>query len=279
MQMEKIQFFDGIVLPTDKTRATKGAFYHALRLAMATHAHLRMIHVDPPKSEEFWHSFPRVRDTVTRWERLDHHADEKDLRRLGLGIRKVVARGDDPVEALSDEIKERQNDLLIMAPRQRTGLSSLLHKSVSNTLLQETAGPCLLVPEGVRGFINDDGVVMLGRILFPIDLTPSPKAAFDGAAWLCERLGKSQMNGTLLHVGDEGKGMPHMPESSQNWSWTQRFDKGDPAAAIIEEATRGDIDLIVMVTQGRTSLMDNVRGSVTERVIKGAPCPVLAIHE
>jgi nucleotide-binding universal stress UspA family protein len=38
-----------------------------------------------------------------------------------------------------------------------------------------------------------------------------------------------------------------------------------------------DADLIVMTTEGHNSLFDLLRGSTTERVVRGARCPLLAI--
>jgi nucleotide-binding universal stress UspA family protein len=36
-------------------------------------------------------------------------------------------------------------------------------------------------------------------------------------------------------------------------------------------------DLIVMATAGPHGVFDALRGSVTERVVRGAPCPILAV--
>ena len=36
-------------------------------------------------------------------------------------------------------------------------------------------------------------------------------------------------------------------------------------------------DLIIMATEGRQGVLDAMRGSVTERVVRGADCPVLAV--
>ncbi len=52
---------------------------------------------------------------------------------------------------------------------------------------------------------------------------------------------------------------------------------GDPAAEIIHTAKKLDTDLIVMATHGRKGLRHLVLGSVAERVVREAPCPVLAI--
>jgi nucleotide-binding universal stress UspA family protein len=51
-----------------------------------------------------------------------------------------------------------------------------------------------------------------------------------------------------------------------------------PAFAIVDYATDNDIDLIVMGTHGRKGLQHVVLGSVAEKVVRMAPCPVLTIH-
>jgi nucleotide-binding universal stress UspA family protein len=51
-----------------------------------------------------------------------------------------------------------------------------------------------------------------------------------------------------------------------------------PPAAIIEYATANHIDLIVVGTHGRGALGHLFLGSVAERVVRTAPCPVLAVR-
>ncbi|GAA0478004.1 universal stress protein (plasmid) [Halococcus dombrowskii] len=51
--------------------------------------------------------------------------------------------------------------------------------------------------------------------------------------------------------------------------------RGKPADAILEYATEHDIDLVSMGTHGRTGVSRYVAGSVTERVVRQASCPVL----
>ena len=51
-----------------------------------------------------------------------------------------------------------------------------------------------------------------------------------------------------------------------------------PAPAIVEYAREDGIDLIVMGTHGRKALAHLLMGSVAERVVRTAPCPVLTIH-
>jgi len=54
-------------------------------------------------------------------------------------------------------------------------------------------------------------------------------------------------------------------------------ETGMPYKEIVRTAEGEKVDLIVMSTHGRTGLDRLVIGSVTERVIAHAPCPVLAI--
>ena len=52
-----------------------------------------------------------------------------------------------------------------------------------------------------------------------------------------------------------------------------------PSVAIIDYARDHDIDLIVMGTHGRGSLAHLVMGSVAERVVREAACPVLTVKQ
>ena len=51
-----------------------------------------------------------------------------------------------------------------------------------------------------------------------------------------------------------------------------------PALAIVEYAGREHIDLIVTGTHGRGAVARWVMGSVAERVVRTAPCPVLTVR-
>jgi nucleotide-binding universal stress UspA family protein len=53
--------------------------------------------------------------------------------------------------------------------------------------------------------------------------------------------------------------------------------QAEPAKAITETAAREKFDLIVMGTHGRSGLAHLALGSVAERVVRHAPCPVLTV--
>ena len=53
---------------------------------------------------------------------------------------------------------------------------------------------------------------------------------------------------------------------------------GAPAFAIVDYARDHDIELIVMGTHGRGVVQQFLMGSVAERVVRLAPCPVLTVR-
>jgi nucleotide-binding universal stress UspA family protein len=54
-----------------------------------------------------------------------------------------------------------------------------------------------------------------------------------------------------------------------------RTEEGDPASEIVRRASEGDFDLVVIGTHGRTGIRRALLGSIAERVVRLAPCPVL----
>jgi universal stress protein A len=56
------------------------------------------------------------------------------------------------------------------------------------------------------------------------------------------------------------------------------LDTGVPAQVIVETARRRRCDLIIMATHGRTGLVHMLMGSVAEKVVRTAPCPVLTVR-
>jgi nucleotide-binding universal stress UspA family protein len=58
------------------------------------------------------------------------------------------------------------------------------------------------------------------------------------------------------------------------------LDRRVPAVdETLAEAVARDADLLVMATQGHTGVLDALRGSVTERVLRQAPCPLISVPE
>jgi universal stress protein A len=67
-----------------------------------------------------------------------------------------------------------------------------------------------------------------------------------------------------------------VPEAFRG-TWAVEIAVGRPADTIVRLARERNADLIVMATHGRTGLEHVVLGSVAEKVVRLAPCPVLTV--
>jgi nucleotide-binding universal stress UspA family protein len=70
-------------------------------------------------------------------------------------------------------------------------------------------------------------------------------------------------------VGSEGGGPP---------TKLLLLTSNAPAGLIVQYAKNQQIDLIVMGTHGRTAIEHFLMGSVAEKVVRTAPCPVLTVR-
>src|SRR5262245_19869750 len=68
-----------------------------------------------------------------------------------------------------------------------------------------------------------------------------------------------------------------IPVSFQE-AWDADVAAGPPAETIVRVAHERGADLIVMGTHGRTGLSHVLLGSVAEKVVRLAPCPVLTVR-
>jgi nucleotide-binding universal stress UspA family protein len=57
----------------------------------------------------------------------------------------------------------------------------------------------------------------------------------------------------------------------------QVVDAGQPFGSIVDCAEKEGVDLIVMSSHGRSGLSRMLIGSVTDKILRGAPCPVLVV--
>jgi universal stress protein A len=62
-------------------------------------------------------------------------------------------------------------------------------------------------------------------------------------------------------------------------TWEVEVAVGHPADTIVRVAQERGADLIVMGTHGRTGLQHVLLGSVAEKVVRLAPCPVLTVRD
>jgi nucleotide-binding universal stress UspA family protein len=146
--------------------------------------------------------------------------------------------------------------------------------------------------------------VNLKKILVPIDFSEASRKAMQYALSFARQFNAEVL---LLHVIElTPLASPSAPlpiiqdettratlhESAAKHLAAWRDESGLPArikasvregvsahAEIVKTATEGNIDLIVLGTQGRTGLAHLLIGSTAERVVRHAPCPVLVVRE
>jgi nucleotide-binding universal stress UspA family protein len=251
------------------------AFAHALKATLIAHGKLALIHVSDDGERE-WTEFPGVRQTLERWQLLPAGSPREAVVDLGIDVAKVIGHGPDPVKGVLGYLAQHRADLIVLATHHQ-GLD-WLSKSVSEPVARKSGEMTLFVPDRTRGFISlEDGSVSLHNVLVPIAETPHPQPAITGAARVIQQLQCASGKITLLHVGESGPEVT-TPDVA-GWTWQRMTRQGKVIDGILETARDTDADLIVMSTDGRNGFLDALRGSHSERVLRQAPCPLLAIPE
>lgn len=272
--------FTRIFHPTDLSPASDVAFVHALKLALSGPTHLTIFHfAHKGEEEDDAHEFPRVRDTLTQWKLLPPNARREDVGpALGLYVRKVLVGGDDPIEAIAGFITRHPPDVIVLATHQHGGIARWLHREIALPVVREAALPALFVPPDTRGFVEAaTGNLQLRRILVPLDRHPHPQGVIDLLPSFVRAFYSGPLVVDLLHVGTSAT-IPRLriPDIDQ-WIWQTDIVAGDVVETILKKAETTSADLIVLATQGRAGFLDAIRGSTTERIVRGARCPVLAV--
>ena len=140
------------------------------------------------------------------------------------------------------------------------------------------------------------------HFLVPLDFSDYSTQAMDYAIELAHTL---QARLTLLHVvqslamsgGDLGVPLPYSYLQELDAELTRRLEahlervtaagingdmvlvQGSPYQEIVETAKARQVDLIIMGTHGRTGLRHMLLGSVAEKVVQLASCPVLVTRQ
>jgi nucleotide-binding universal stress UspA family protein len=148
---------------------------------------------------------------------------------------------------------------------------------------------------------SEDAMITLKRILVPTDFSECSEAAVKYARAFAEAFGGSLH---VLHVIQDPYTQPWAAEAfpaplaEMLVEWQDQARKrltaslpeaeqktaviattvGSPFYEIVRYASEQEIDLIVIGTHGRGALGHMLLGSVAEKVVRKAPCPVLTVH-
>jgi nucleotide-binding universal stress UspA family protein len=272
-ELSPVGRFDKILLATDGSDYSAGATRVAVAMAAKARAKLIAVTVLPDPDG--------VAPELNEERRKAAEAIVAEVRKAAEAAKvpcEANARyGRDPYEVIVKEIKDSQADVAVLGRRGRRGLARLVlgdatakvigYAPCSVLVVPEAAemwGPVLVATDGSRS--SDAACVTAARIAHCCDsplavlsvMVPSHSEARQAEAkQIVERVVAA-----LKKDGIAAEGL---------------VERGIAEEAIIETAKRRKIGLIVLGSHGRTGLGRILFGSKAERVIEGAPCPVMIV--
>ena len=290
-----------ILVPTDFSAASDDALAYARMLAGRFEASLHLVHAfeDPFTTAAFGVGVSTplplsLRENLLREieRRLAERLPVEERTRLN-GTVEIVAGA--PARTIVEYSQSLGADLIVMGTHGRGGMAHLLLGSVAERVVRTSLCPVLTVREPRHA---------IQRILVPTDFSETADAALDYAALLAERFGATLQ---LLHVvpdpfltegltseayiaeaptvrtallQDAQARLAHraLPAGVQKVPIERDVLFGQGAGTIADFAAVRGMDLIVMGTHGRTGLAHLFLGSVAERLVRTAPCPVLTVR-
>ncbi|MGD9769495.1 MAG: universal stress protein [Pseudolabrys sp.] len=271
------QVIGSILHPTDFSDLSGAALAHALRVAIAARSELHLLHITERETAAA-QAFPQVRRLLVQWGLAG--ADDPPWvvsERLGLVVDSITVRWQDPAQGILSYLEQKPCDLVAFATHGRDGIERWLRGSVSEMVLRQLAIPALFITQGARGFVSQiNGDIQLRRVLIPVDFSPAPREAVEVVQGFVGLMGHENVALHLIHVGHT---IPPIPAELSDGTPLPPviLRSGSVVEAIVNAAIEFDIDLIGMPTAGHHGVLDALRGSTTERVIRHAPCPVLAV--
>jgi len=289
--------FHKILCPIDFSPGSQQAMRVATALATAAGAELVLAHSTyvPPLAFAGDYTFPApviqdLSDDAKR--RLDDAVREV----TALGAKRVSSRLLDglPWTMLVAELDDPGYDLVVIGTHGRTGLSRILLGSVAEKIVRHA--PCSVL------VVRPDGEVKaFSRVLCPIDFNEPSHQAVELAASMTAPGGSGI---TLLHVVDVPvaySGEPavagfvrdldkHASALLDTWAAQLRTKTtaavstrsriGHPGAQTLEVLEHEPaFDLVVVGSHGRTGLSRALLGSVAEKIVRHAKCPVLVARK
>ena len=273
---------ESVLHPTDLefSQVSERAFAHALAIALLGETEFTILHVGPEHEVDVeWNHYPSVRQTLERWGLLEAESPQSAVfDKFRVKVRKMALRSGNPVHATTDFLDHEPTDLIVLATEGREGPTRWFNRSHAEAIARWSRTMTLFVPaDSERDLVSmEDGKKTLRNILVPVDWNPDCTAAVEFARRTAEVLGDGDVLITLLHIGDSQPVIPMLKEGA-DWNWQVEQRQGDPVAEILSAADKYAADLIVMATAGHEGVLDVLRGSTTEQVLRKAPCPLLAV--
>jgi nucleotide-binding universal stress UspA family protein len=278
--------FPKILVCTDGSPDSEGAVAAALHLAKTTGSTVFVLEVlfylagyemqspdtlAPPVVNL---ELMQVQETAAQ-ERLA--ARQAEAAKEGVSLTPRIRTSPSAYEGILEEAGEIQPDLIIMGRHGYTGLTRLLMGSVTARVIGHSPCDVLVVPQGVPlGF---------ERLLMASDGSPDSEAAWTAALGLARAMG-STLIGVAVAASDRDiptatAAVRHLEAAAdeQGLKVETMIPMGRPEEGIVKAAAFKQASLIIVGSHGRTGLKRLLMGSVAERVIGLAACPVLVVKQ
>ncbi|MFC7078644.1 universal stress protein [Haloarcula halophila] len=289
--------YDTILVPTDGSDHALRAAAHALALADAFDATVHVLTVvDVDAAAGPINAGGVTDDYVERLrERGRESIDAIEALTAAESVEGHVVEGS-PSDAILDFVESRDIDLVSMGTHGRTGVRRFVAGSVTEDVVRQSPVPVLTV----RAQDDDAPVSGYDDILFPTDGSERATATVDHCLALASAFDATVHVINVVNLGAVSSG-PDQPlpvgllqtlrENGQSAvdSAADRIREagctvetevleGYPARDILDYAEEHGIDLLTMGTAGQTGLSRFLLGSTTERVIRHASVPVVAVN-
>jgi len=289
-----------ILVPTDFSGAARQALQLAVRLAPPG-CTVHVMHVITP-TESDPYSPVRLRPEGQARQRLPEEVTDELLQQLiqevatdQVAVARAWRRASDVVGAVLDYADTVEAELIVLGTHGRRGLQRFLLGSVAEAIVRRASVPVLTVREHAR--VPE----AIQHILVPTDFSEDARMALrEAARWaahfrarltLLHVLAPAVIPVSVTEVAAVYEVMPGLQERIQEelTRWIEaevpesvssdvRIEEGPVDLTILEQARQEQADLIVMATHGRSGVARWLLGSVTERVLRQAPCPVLTLR-
>lgn len=289
-----------ILFPTDFSDTTSAALGHALMLADRWRAELIMLHAAPLHEKLQDMRFPEIYPATDEVQEI---LEDQLTQICGtapthkLRLQRVVHQNNNPVQEICAFATAQQIDLIVMGTHGRSGLSHLFAGNVAEEVVRKASCPVVTVRAGKKAA----EVSPYFDILVPIDFSLHAQKALRYGRTLA-LLFEATLH--LLHVLDKpilpshyGLGEdslfqlhPEVPNRSreemirllEQWGrerikYQIHLCEGRAYHEIADFAAKKEIDLLVMGTHGLSGLEHFLLGGTTEKVMRHASCPVLAV--
>lgn len=293
-----------ILVPTDFSPAATHALQWALRFAKTHGATLHLLHVVAEYDPDWFGNDATV--PVGQMKETLHQQAKEELERIapdpevtGVPSQYDIRHGLDVVaDVILEAAEEIDADLIVTGTHGREGLAHLILGSVAEKIVRRARRPVLTV--GTEAPDKPS----IQRVLAPVDFSDPSKQALrfakDVAATYDARLdllfvaeertvptfsdtGIPRLNRLKMDpeiVKDSAQALEQLSESvgGPDVSVHGHVAEGDVSKQIVRFAETHDVDLIVIATRGLSGLNRFLLGSVTQRVVRAAPCPVLTFN-